>query len=352
MTKRIKKFSAPSPDTIEIVVDTIVADLTGDVTGNVTGNLTGNVTGNCSGSSGSCTGNAATATLATSATSATTATSATSATSATTAGTCTGNSATATVALGLRELGGQDLPLAAISDGLYLKRSGTAIIGSIPAGAGDVLAPATNTANYVPQWNGTDSKTLKNGYPVSATAAASTIVLSDGSSKIDTWVSDASSTVQGKVELATSAETTTGTDATRAVTPDGLAGSEYGKQIVGIQAFESGTNTATGDGIAFFRIPPKLNGYNLVSVAACVYTAGTTGTTDIQIRNKTDSQDMLSTKITIDSGETDTLTAATAAVINTSYDDVATGDLIAIDVDAISTTPAKGLYVELVFQLP
>ena len=244
--------------------------------------------------------------------------------------------------------------LVAGTSGQLLKTQGAGAnpVWATVAGTGDVVGPASNTDNYVPQWNGADSKVLKNGYPVSATAAASTIVVSDGSSKIDTWVSDASDTVKGKVELATSAETTTGTDATRAVTPDGLAGSEYGKQIVGIQAFESGTNTATGDGIAFFRIPPKLNGYNLVSVAACVYTAGTTGTTDIQIRNKTDSQDMLSTKITIDSGETDTLTAATAAVINTSYDDVATGDLIAIDVDAISTTPAKGLYVELVFQLP
>ena len=62
---------------------------TGTVTGTFSGGLTGNVTGNCSGSSGSCTGNAATATLATSATSATTATTATSATSATSATTAT-----------------------------------------------------------------------------------------------------------------------------------------------------------------------------------------------------------------------------------------------------------------------
>ena len=40
----------------------------GPLTGNVTGNLTGNVTGNVSGSSGSCTGNSATATTATTAT--------------------------------------------------------------------------------------------------------------------------------------------------------------------------------------------------------------------------------------------------------------------------------------------
>ena len=61
---------------------------TAGVTGNVTGNLTGNVTGSCTGSSGSCTGNSATATTAS-------ACSGNSAT-ATTASACSGNSATAT----------------------------------------------------------------------------------------------------------------------------------------------------------------------------------------------------------------------------------------------------------------
>jgi hypothetical protein len=161
----------------------------------------------------------------------------------------------------------------------------------------------------------------------------------------------ASDSATGVVELATAAETTTGTDAARAVTPDGLAGSDYGKRVVGILVVDPASNTATGDGKAVFRVPSVLNGWNLVAVAAMVYTAGTTGTTDVQIRNKTDAQDMLSTKITIDSTETDSSTAA-AAVINTSFDDVATGDHIAIDVDAVSTTPARGLYVEMIFQLP
>ena len=172
----------------------------------------------------------------------------------------------------------------------------------------------------------------------------------------DTDVTDivaaASTSAAGKVELATAAETTTGTDADRAVTPDGLAGSDFGIRVVGIQVFGSTTNTATGDGKAFFRVPVVMNGWTIVGVAACVYTAGTTGTTDIQIRNKTDSVDVLSTKLTIDSGETDSSTAATAAVINTSNDDLATGDLIAIDVDAVSTTPAVGLFVEIRCQAP
>lgn len=162
----------------------------------------------------------------------------------------------------------------------------------------------------------------------------------------------ASETVTGVIEVATAAETTTGTDATRAVSPDGLAGSQYGVEVVDVMVFGPTTVCSTGDGKAFFRIPVKLNGWNLVGVAACVYSAGTTGTMDIQIRNKTDTTDMLSTKITIDSTETDTSTAATPAVVNASFDDVVTGDAIAIDIDAVHTTQAQGLVVELRFQLP
>lgn len=122
--------------------------------------------------------------------------------------------------------------------------------------------------------------------------------------------------------------------------------------IVELPIGSATSNLATGDGQAFFRVPEELNGMNLTGVAAKVYTAGTTGTMDIQIRNHTDTADMLSTKITIDSTEVDTSTAATPAVINTSTDDVVTGDMIAVDIDAVQTTPAKGLIVQLRFELP
>ena len=122
--------------------------------------------------------------------------------------------------------------------------------------------------------------------------------------------------------------------------------------IIGIQVLDSGTSTAVADGKAYFRVPAELNGMNLTGVAATVYTAGTTNVTTFQIRNKTDSVDCLSTALTIDSGETDTSTAATPAVIDTTKDDVATGDVLAIDCDAVSTTPAKGAYIEMRFELP
>ena len=169
-----------------------------------------------------------------------------------------------------------------------------------------------------------------------------------------TNVSAASTTAAGKVELATAAETTTGTDTGRAVTPDGLSGSVFGQVVIPVLVEGGGTDLATGDALNgnFIRIPAKANGMNLVDIECTVFAAGTTGTTDIQIRNVTDTADMLSTKATIDSGETDTSSAATPAVINTATDDVATGDILVVDVDAVSTTAPKGLYVELTFQLP
>ena len=121
--------------------------------------------------------------------------------------------------------------------------------------------------------------------------------------------------------------------------------------IVELPVGSSAVDLATGDGQAFFRVPTELNGMNLTGVAAAVYTAGTTGSLTVQIRNKTQTADMLTTKITIDSTETDSSTAA-AAVIDAANDDVATGDIIAIDIDAVHTTPAKGLVVQMKFELP
>lgn len=164
----------------------------------------------------------------------------------------------------------------------------------------------------------------------------------------------ASDSAAGIVELAVASEVNTGTDTGRAITPDALAGSNYGKSIVPILVFDDSQNCATGDGAGdvFFTVPAELNGFNLVGVTAACQTAGTTGTMDVQVRNVTQTADMLTTKVTIDSGEKHSKDAATPAVIDTGNDDVATGDEIRIDVDAVHTTPAKGLLVNLIFQLP
>lgn len=168
----------------------------------------------------------------------------------------------------------------------------------------------------------------------------------------DLQVKAASDTVAGKIEIATAAETTTGTDATRAISPDGLAGSEYGERAFQAVVFDFTTTVATGDGKFYFHIDSRVGGMNLVDVHAEVITAGTTNTTDIQIHNVTQTADMLSTVLTIDTGETGSDTAATPAVIDTGNDDVAENDVLRIDVDAVSTTAPQGLIVTLGFRLP
>lgn len=168
-------------------------------------------------------------------------------------------------------------------------------------------------------------------------------------SNLDTFITDASTTVKGKVELAIDTEVTTGTDATRAVTPDALAGSTiFGRKTVSVQVFNGTADVTTGDGKAYITIPEALNGMNLVRAQATLVTAGTTNPTTIMIHNKTDAQDMLSGAISIASGGT----VGTVGTINTTYDDVVTNDVLRIDVDSVSTTAPKGLMVVLEFQLP
>jgi len=288
MAKRTKKYTAPSPDTVEIVVDSVVAALTG-------------------------------------------------------------NASTATAASGLITTagGGTTLTMGSVTTGQTFVLSGTTIQGA--SAPGDVTGPATNTNHYVPIWNGTDSKTLENGHPASATAGASTIVISDGSNKIDTWVSDASTTVVGIVELAIASEVTTGTSATLAVTPDALAGSTiFGVRGLNVNAIAATTDVTVADGHAYIGpLPSCVNGMNLISAAANTITAGVTNATTIQIYNVTDAADMLSANISIASTETHG-----TGTVDAAHDDVATSDMLRIDVDAISTTAPKGLFVTLEFQLP
>ena len=165
-------------------------------------------------------------------------------------------------------------------------------------------------------------------------------------------VSAASDTAAGKVELATTAETNTGTDTTRAVTPDGLAGSYAGAKTVAIMLTEPATDCTTGNGKAYFIVPAEMAGMNLIDVKSGLATAGTTGTHTLMVHNVTQAVDMLSTALTIDSTETTSETAATPAVIDTANDDVAEGDVIRIDCDAVQTTAGKGDFITLVFKLP
>jgi hypothetical protein len=122
--------------------------------------------------------------------------------------------------------------------------------------------------------------------------------------------------------------------------------------VAEVQSFSFAYNetVTTGDGAGgYVTIPAKYNGWVLSAVHARVESAPSGGTVTIQIHNATDSVDMLSTRLTIDDGETGSDTAATPAVINTSNDDVASYDLLRIDIDAANS--AVGLIVQLVFEV-
>jgi len=122
----------------------------------------------------------------------------------------------------------------------------------------------------------------------------------------------------------------------------------WDSETFGMTLFESGISVQTGDGAVAFTIPAYMNGMELIDVVASVHTKGITGTTDIQIRRRRAGSDvdMLSTKITIGDEF-----FASDEVINTSNDDVNTGDQIYVDIDAIhSGTAPKGLSVVLTFK--
>lgn len=171
----------------------------------------------------------------------------------------------------------------------------------------------------------------------------------------------ASDTAAGHVELAIASEVTTGTDATRAVTPDALAGSEFGKRTIAIQVSGSATGDtalATGDGLVAIPVDTTINGMNLVAVKAYVTTVSSSGSVTVNIRRSRRSSatartvvDTLSTAITVEASEFESADAATAPVINTSNDDLQTGDILLIDVDAAGTG-VKGLQILITCQLP
>jgi len=131
---------------------------------------------------------------------------------------------------------------------------------------------------------------------------------------------------------------------------------------VELVVFDFATDTATGDGKYYFVIPSKLNGWNLTAVSAQVISVGTTGTLNVDLARcdvaatgnacSGTVQDMLSTNLTIDSNEGKSSTAEAAAAIDTDYDDVDTDEIIRVDVDAVHTTAAKGLILNLKFEKP
>lgn len=151
------------------------------------------------------------------------------------------------------------------------------------------------------------------------------------------------------------AEGTISGSVVRAVTFSGtyFRGIRFSPRTLEIGLFSTGSTVATGSGKGHVDIPKDMSGYNLTNAFWSCDTAGTTGITSLQIRDKAkNNRKFFSTPISIDSTENDSTTAATPYVINASNDDVGAYDKIIFDTPAVSTTAPKSCNITLDFSTP
>ena len=163
------------------------------------------------------------------------------------------------------------------------------------------------------------------------------------------------------VYLAAAAAVTTGTNAALAITPDSLAGSDFGKRAGSVQLFAAATALATGDGKAYLGpAPASLAGFDLIKVTATVFAKSTNATSlnfTVERGRQADATtahawvDMLSTACTIDQNEYSSLYDAHQMVVDATKDDVLEGDLFRFNCD-FAGTAATGCWMTLEFQKP
>ncbi len=224
--------------------------------------------------------------------------------------------------------------VASLTDGGILLGSGT---GAITA-----LGVATN--GQIPIGDGATD-------PVLATLTEGEgIDITNGAGSITIAGEDASITNKGIVEIATIAETDTGTDAGKAVSPDGLQGSLRNLRFFLVTLIAADTNVAAdttigGDWPIPFAGAIVQDDNNKDYFAAYTDTAGVTSemVVDVHLNGTTI---MTTNKLDIETGEKDTTTATTQPDVTTTA--VSAGDILTFDVDSIhSGTAAKGLKVML-----
>lgn len=150
----------------------------------------------------------------------------------------------------------------------------------------------------------------------------------------DTPTDDHQLTPKGYVDSVVQASIAT-VNSTLAASIVGLSKTKY----VLYRSLDPDTSHAVDTIVGGYFVSP-ING-SITGVGATVDTAGTTSIAVINIKNGGDS--ILGTRITIDSTETTSRTAATAPSV--AVDGIAVGHRIQFDVDAIQSVAAKGLTV-------
>jgi len=130
-----------------------------------------------------------------------------------------------------------------------------------------------------------------------------------------------------------------------------LNGANGNRRVFSMRVLAEATALTVADGLGVFAVPAELNGYNITSIHAAVDTVSSSGVVTIQVHNATDTQDVLSTALTIDQGEYNSYDPATPHVVDTDHDDLATGDRLRIDCDGAGTD-VTGLTLHFVCEKP
>lgn len=120
-----------------------------------------------------------------------------------------------------------------------------------------------------------------------------------------------------------------------------------GIKLAELYLVEASMDCDASDGIGYFRVPEAYDGKRLISAEACCMTAGTGGIMSIQIYNITKAVNLFLSLLTIESGETDSMTSALPVGIDEDNNLLNTGDQLRIDVTTVHTTPALGLIVTI-----
>lgn len=115
-----------------------------------------------------------------------------------------------------------------------------------------------------------------------------------------------------------------------------------------IQIIQPSVDVEIISGSFCFLCPLELDGYNLFRAQAFLNVSSPDGDYQIKVYNITTSASMLSTPIVIPSGNE----IGTVGVVDTSYDDVSTNDILLIYVSTEPTTKGTGLQVILEFAAP
>lgn len=108
------------------------------------------------------------------------------------------------------------------------------------------------------------------------------------------------------------------------------------------------TTWSVADGVGYWMVPNCYTSIALTSVAVAVVTASSSGLPNVQINNLATGLDILSTPITLDVGETTSITAATPPVIDPARNALTAGTVLRFDVDTAGTDTA-GMIVILGF---